>query len=172
MEKRIVVRKLTRYAMIAAVYAVTSLALAPISFGFVQFRISEALTLLPLVMPEAVIGVTLGCAITNAIGALLGVNILGVLDIFVGTLATFIAALLTLKVKHIRIKNIPVLAAIPPIVVNAVFIGAELAVAYSTGSIFPLFWAMAFSVGVGQFVSCVILGIPLVMQLEKLNWKN
>ena len=172
MEQRSVLIKVVKYAMIAAIYAATSLALAPISFGGVQFRVSEALTLLPVIMPEAVIGVTIGCAITNGIGAMLGVNILGILDIFVGTLATFIAAMMTLKLKDVRWKNIPFIAAVPPILVNAIFIGAELAFALGDGFQWSLFYAMALSVGVGQFFACFLLGLPLVKQLEKVKWKK
>ncbi len=161
------VRTWVIYAMIAAIYTVTSLALAPISFGSVQFRISEALTLLPVLMPEAVIGVTVGCALTNIIGAMLGVNILGFVDVIVGTLATFLAALGTQKLARMRWKNIPVMAAIPPIVINAVFIGAELAILLGNGFQWPIFWIQALSVGIGQLVSCCLLGLPLVMHLEK-----
>lgn len=162
--------RLVKYAIIAALYAAASLALAPISFGSVQFRISEALTLLPVIMPEAVIGVTLGCAITNFIGALMGVNILGFVDVFVGTFATFIAAILTRQLRHIRIGKIPFLAAVPPVLINAIFIGAQLAIALSGtwefSLIWSLFWSMAISVGIGQILSCFVLGLPLIMQLE------
>ena len=60
-------------AVIAALYAAVSLALAPLSFGPVQIRIAEAMTLLPVLFPEAIAGVTLGCFLTNLIGAIMGV---------------------------------------------------------------------------------------------------
>ena len=82
-------------AVIAALYAAVSLALAPLSFGPIQIRIAEAMTLLPILFPEAIAGVTLGCFLTNLIGAILGVNLLGFFDVFAGTLATFLAAMLT-----------------------------------------------------------------------------
>lgn len=160
-------KKLVVYAMIAAIYATASLALAPISFGGVQFRISEALTLLPVIMPEAIIGVTLGCAITNLAGAMLGINILGFLDVFVGTAATFLAAILTYQLRNIRFGKLPLLAVVPPIALNALFIGAELTIALTTVYEWTFFWSMFVSVGAGQFLACVILGIPLVMQMEK-----
>jgi len=71
------VRLITQSALIAAVYTVLTLALAPLSFGQMQVRVSEALTLLCVFSPSAVIGVTLGCAISNAVGFFTGANILG-----------------------------------------------------------------------------------------------
>ncbi|MEG1429683.1 MAG: QueT transporter family protein, partial [Hydrogenoanaerobacterium sp.] len=66
--KKINTKNITACAVIAAVYIVLSLAFAPISFGAVQFRVSEALTLLPVFSPYTIIGVTLGCLITNIAG--------------------------------------------------------------------------------------------------------
>lgn len=154
-------------AMIAAIYATISLVLAPFSFGNIQVRISEALTLLPIIMPVSIVGVTLGCFITNLVGVFMGANILGVLDIFVGTLATYLAAILTYKCRNIKIKGIPVLSISFPIIINALFIGLELAYAIDKS----LFWIFAFEVGMGQLIACTILGIPLLKLMEKSNIK-
>lgn len=62
-------RQITAAGVIAAAYAALSLVLATITFGPVQCRVSEALTLLPVLSPAAIWGVTLGCAITNGVGA-------------------------------------------------------------------------------------------------------
>ena len=80
-----------RIAMIAAVYTVVSLALAPISYGNIQVRIAEALTILPLLYKPSIYGVTLGCFLTNLLGAFMGVNPTGFIDAIIGTLATFLA---------------------------------------------------------------------------------
>ena len=64
--------KLVRCALIAAVYAAVCLALPFLSYGPVQIRFSEALTLLPVLMPEAVVGLTLGCFLANLIGVFMG----------------------------------------------------------------------------------------------------
>lgn len=77
-QERKALRRLVRGALIAAIYAVLCAALAPISYGEVQFRISEALTILPLLMPEAVPGLFVGCLIANLIGGA------GILDIVFG----------------------------------------------------------------------------------------
>lgn len=164
--KKISVRSLSRGSMIAAIYTAVSMLLAPITFGAVQMRASEALTLLPIVTPDAVLGVTVGCLLTNAWGVAAGANILGVLDIPLGTLATFSAAILTRKLRNHRI-----LAAIPPVIINAVVIGAELTFA-ETGR-FPaaLLALNMFQVGLGQAIACFALGLPLAALCKKMDWR-
>ena len=153
--------------VIAALYAALTLALAPLSFGAVQMRVSEAFTLLPVLSMTAVWGVTVGCMISNGFGVLLGTNILGPVDILVGSLATLIAALLTRKLRGIRVKNIPILAPLPPILVNAVMIGAELTVAMSPDFNLGIFAVNMLQVGLGQVIPCYVLGLILIYVLEK-----
>lgn len=155
-------KKLVRAALIAAIYTVVSVALAPFSFNSVQVRISEALTLLPLFSPFAVVGVTLGCFLTNVIGLFMGANILGALDILFGTAATLIAALLTYSLR----KKSVFIAALPPVIVNAIVIGLELAFVIE-GNFWAVFAFQAISVGIGQLIACYAIGIPLVKILQK-----
>ncbi len=108
-------RKLKRMvvgALLAAVYAVLALVLPMASFGPVQFRFSEALTLLPVFSPVAGIGVTLGCLITNLIGFLMGATFPQ--DILFGTLATLLGCVLTWLFRGVRVKGLPVLSALAP----------------------------------------------------------
>lgn len=155
-------------AMIAALYAAVTLALAPISFGEIQVRISEALTLLPVLFPSAIWGVTFGCFIANLAGVLFGLNGVGVIDIFFGTLATFLAAILTYKLRNVRVKNIPLLSAFMPVLFNAVIVGYELAWLLLPDSLYFSGWIlMGAQVGLGELLACFILGIPLTMHLEK-----
>lgn len=88
-------RGLARNGLIAAAYAALSLALTPFTFGQVQCRVSEALTLLPVLCPSSVWGVTLGCVVTNLVGASAGTNFLGIADVFLGSAATLAAGLMT-----------------------------------------------------------------------------
>ena len=88
-------KKMIRVAMIAAIYTAVSLVLAPISYGNIQVRIAEALTMLPLIYQPAIAGVTLGCFLTNMLGAILGFNPTGILDSIIGTTATFLASYYT-----------------------------------------------------------------------------
>lgn len=147
---RFSVRNLTRIAMIAAIYAALTIALAPISYGEVQVRVSEALTVLPYFFPAAVPGLFIGCLIANLFGG----N--GLLDIVFGSLATLSAAWLSRRMPH------PWLVPLPPVLINAVVIGAVLHV------ILGIPWyILALQVGAGQLVSCYILGLPLLYAVRK-----
>lgn len=157
-------QRLVAAALLAAAYTAISLCLLPMSFGIVQVRIAEALTLLPVFGPIAIWGVTLGCALTNAIGAAMGLNF--VLDIFVGTLATLIASVLTYLLRNRRLFGLPLLSALSPVVVNALLVGGELTVLES-GWNTSVFVINAVSVGMGELVSCCVLGLLLVAVLEK-----
>lgn len=148
--------------MIAALYTVATMALAPISFGNVQFRASEALTLLPIFTASAVPGLTIGCILSNALGVALGSNIAGWLDVLFGSLATLIAAILTRALRKFEFKGIPVLAILPPVLLNAMIVGGELAVVCDLP-----YWLCALEVGAGELGACVVLGIPLVLALKK-----
>lgn len=157
--------KLSKQAMIAALYTVIGFVLAPISFGAVQARVSEALTLLPVFGIQNVWGITVGCFLTNLIGMATGANILGSLDIILGTAATLVAGLLTYLFRNIRFKGLPVLSALPPVIINAIVVGWELCIMIN-GNFHPvIFTAQAVSVGVGQIISCGI-GLLLVKIIE------
>ena len=84
-------KKIANGALIAALYAVLTVVLAPISYGSIQFRVSEALTLLPFYLPEAMPGLFFGCVIANFFGGF------GLIDMIVGSIATLLAALFTMK---------------------------------------------------------------------------
>ncbi|MDR1875425.1 MAG: QueT transporter family protein [Synergistaceae bacterium] len=142
-------RRVATGAMIAAVYAAVTMLLAPISYGPVQFRVSEALTLLPFYLPEAIPGLFIGCVLANFLSAW------GVADVLVGGSATLLAAYLTRKMPRLW------LAALPPVLVNMVFIGALLHVLASV----PL-WSTMLYVGLGQAGACYLLGYPLMRALE------
>lgn len=165
--KKISSRNLVRCAMIAALYAVISIVFLPLAFGAVQARVSEVLTLLPVLTPLGVAGVTLGCLITNTYGVAAGANILGAADILFGTAATLIAALMTRGLRKYRIRGLPVLSSLPPVIVNAVVVGAELTYAELNTLNSPLLWVNMFQVGLGQLVSCTVLGLVLIWGLER-----
>lgn len=152
---------ITKQAMIAAIYAVVSLALAPISFGTVQARVSEALTMLPVFGTTNIIGISVGCLITNIVGVFSGTNILGWMDVIFGTLATLSAGFLTYTFRNIKFKGLPILSALPPIILNALVVGMELCVMISGGFNLVVFVAQAVSVAIGETIS-VALGLVLV----------
>ena len=157
-----------RIAMIAAVYTVVSLALAPISYGNIQVRIAEALTILPLLYKPSIYGVTLGCFLTNLLGAFMGVNPTGFIDAIIGTLATFLAAECTYMLKDKTVKGFPLWSVLMPVIFNFFFVGAELAVLYFEGNVVLGTLIMGGEVAVGALIS-VILGWLLLKPLGKTN---
>ena len=159
--------RLTQTALIAALYAVLTLILPVASFGPVQLRFSEALTLLPVISKRAIVGLTIGCAIANALGVAMGANIAGAWDILFGAAATLIAALLSYACRRVRVKGAAVLSAIFPILVNAVIIGAELTWVVLDTFTFGGFLLMAGQVALGEIVPCLVGGVLLVKVLEK-----
>lgn len=152
--------------MIAAIYTVVSLLLAPFSFGNIQVRIAEALTMLPLIYSPSVYGVTLGCFLTNLVGIFTGANILGVLDVFLGTFATVVAALLTYHFRNVKIFNLPLLSMLMPVILNGIIVGAELGYVLFEGNILLGSLISGLEVAVGEMIS-VVLGIFLVRALGK-----
>ena len=115
--KNLSVRRLVRCAVIAAVYVVVCLVLAPFSYGAVQVRVAEALCLLPVFGAEYIVGVTLGCFLANLLGST-------VVDVVFGTLATLLACLVTYKLRDIRVKGLAIPASLPPVVFNMIIVGA------------------------------------------------
>lgn len=158
-----------KVALIAALYSTVSLVLAPFSFGNIQVRVAEGLTLLPLLSPLPILGLTLGCFITNFIGVIMGVNILGMMDVFIGTFATLIAALLTYYFRNIKIKEFPLLSTLMPVVINAIIIGAELAYVFAPEFTLSYFLIFALEVGIGQFIAVYLVGLPILNALKKRN---
>ena len=163
------IQTLTKIALIAALYSVLSLVLAPLSFGTLQVRVSEALTLLPLIYPPAILGLTLGCFITNLLGAFMGLNILGFMDVIFGTLATLIAAVLTFELRFIQIKKVPILSILSPILINALIIGAELAYVLAPSFSLSMILLFGLDVAIGQSIAVIAFGLPLLSLLKRLN---
>ncbi len=152
--------------MIAAVYTAVSLALAPISYGPIQVRIAEALTLLPLIYQPSIWGVTVGCFLTNLIGAMMGFNPTGVLDAFIGTLATLLAAVCTYKLKDKTIKGFPLLAVLMPVIFNFFLVGIELGCLYFPDNILFGSLLSGVEVAAGELIS-VLVGWFLIQALKK-----
>ena len=145
--------RLARASVIAAAYAVLTLAFPPLSFGPIQLRISEAMCILPFFMGEAVWGLTVGCFLANLIGASFGITLPW--DILIGTSASFIAAVITAKIKN------KWLLPLPSVVVNAFFVGTMLTYIILPDAEAVPFWYNVATVGIGQAIACYGLGMPL-----------
>ncbi|MDY4166321.1 MAG: QueT transporter family protein [Fournierella sp.] len=154
-------KRLVRAAMVAAIYVVLCLVLAPFSYGAVQVRLAEMLCLLPVFGAEYIVAVTLGCFLANLLGSTL-------VDVVFGTAATLVACLVTYAVRKMRVGGLAIPSAIPPIVSNAVIVGAlELTFFLPgvTGTAALAAWN-ALTVGIGEVISCGILGVALVKLME------
>nr|WP_325298008.1 QueT transporter family protein [uncultured Dysosmobacter sp.] len=157
---RFTTRQLATAGIIAALYTVLSLFanVFGVAYGPIQCRFSEALTVLPFFLPEAVPGLFIGCLVTNLMSTV------GPLDIIFGSLATLLAALWTRKMPS------KWLAPLPPVLCNAVIIGAMIAW-YEAGftAAFPgLFAYNAFTVGLGEAIACYVLGLLLLQLLPRI----
>lgn len=144
----------TQAAMIAAIYVVLTYVFAPFSFGEIQVRIAEALTILPVFTPAAIPGLFIGCFIGNLLGGAV------LPDIIMGSIATLIGAVLTYL---LRSQN-KVFAVLPPILSNTLIVPYVLKFCYGVNLPIPL---MMFSVGLGEVLSCGVLGLVLYTALAK-----
>lgn len=141
---------LVRVAMIGAIYVILNIIFAPISYGPIQVRIAEALTVLPFIDPSAIIGLFIGCILANVYGGL------GMVDIIGGSFCTLIAAYLTSKMKN------PKLAPLPPVLINAFGVSIYLHLLFDLP-----YWMTVLYIGIGEVIACYILGYPLLVLLIK-----
>ena len=144
------VRDVAYGGVIAALYVAVTIIFAPISFGQIQVRVSEALTLLPFYIPAAIPALFIGCMIANFIGGY------GIWDVVFGSTATLFAAWISSKMPNLW------LAAIPPVIINMFVIGALLHFILEIP-----FLITALYIGIGQTIACFAIGIPLMKLLEK-----
>ena len=158
---RFTTRSIVRAGLIAAIYVVLTLIFQPISFGAIQFRIAEALTLLPILTVDAVPGLFIGCLLANWLGG-------GIwFDVVLGSIATLLAALCSRK-----FRSKPLLAAIFPAVFNGMIVGPVVYFAYVRApgdpvSVGTLLFNMV-TVAFGELVVCYALGLPFLYALGKL----
>ena len=161
------IRRLALLALIAAVYAVLTMSLGFMSYGPVQFRVAEALCVLPFLFPYTTWGLVAGCLLANLLSAY------GPLDVVFGTLATLLACLAAaaLGLKNRDSLSRSILACLMPVVFNAVIVGALIAFfetdAFLSGAFWPAFGMNALSVGFGELVVMLLLGLPLLRWLPR-----
>lgn len=147
-------RFIAHAAIIAAVYASFTLLVAPFSYGILQVRFSEALTLLPAFTPAAIPGLFIGCLIANMYTASL-------IDIIFGSLTTLVAAFLTYKLRK-RQWLLP----LPPILLNALVVGYYLTMQHGGHLLSNMLL-----VGAGQLVACYIVPIYFIINYDKIRQK-
>ena len=138
------VRKIAQGAVIAALYVVLTIIFAPISFGAVQVRIAEIMTIMPLFTPAAIPGLFLGCVLANLLGGAI------IWDVIFGSIATLIGAALGYMLRKNRW-----LVPIPAIVSNTIIVPLVLRYGYAIDM--PLY-LMAIYIALGEIVGCYLLG--------------
>ena len=143
-------KRIAIFGLVAAVYVVLTVSLSFMSYGGIQFRIAEALTLLCFYKKQYIIPLTLGCAIANLFSPMVAI------DLPFGTIATFLALFLMIKCRNIYI------ASLMPVIVNAVIIAIELNIALKL----PI-WISMLQVAAGEFACVSILGVILFKTIEK-----
>lgn len=143
---------IARAATIAAIYVLVTYIFKPISYGPVQVRVSEALTLLPLLEHSSIPGLFIGCLLSNILGNL------GLWDVFLGSLITLVAAYLTSKMPGL------IFGVLPPILLNAFGVSYYLSKIYNVQ-----YWITVLYIGLGQLISVVGLGVPLFYLIQKSN---
>ena len=145
---------LAQAAMIAAVYVVLTYVFAPFSFGEVQVRLAEALTILPMFTPAAVPGLFVGCLLGNILGG--GIP----MDILFGSIATLLCACGTYLLRD----RSPFIACLPPIIANTLIVPFVLRFGYGVNLPIPF---MMLTVGIGEVISCGVIGMILLKALSR-----
>lgn len=144
---------LSQGAIIAAMYVALTIIFAPISFGAVQVRIAEALTILPLFTPAAVPGLFIGCLIANGLGG--GI----LLDVIFGSIATLIGAILGYLLRFNRW-----LVPIPAVVSNTIIV--PMVLKYGYGIDMPIYLLIIYIL-IGEIIGCYLLGELLATGIMK-----
>ena len=152
-----ITRAITRGAAVAALYTALTLlsALFGLSSGVIQLRLSESLCLLPLIMPEAIPGLFVGCMISNLITGC------AVWDIIFGSLATLIGAYLG-RYLYVKLHTHPCVATLPTVLANAVIVPFVLMLAYGAEDTYFYFFA---TVGIGELISATLIGTAVYHKL-------
>lgn len=156
MKAKLNTRTIALSGIVAAVYAVITI-VWPLSYGSVQYRLSEALCVLPAFVPVTGIGLTVGCLVANLFSTV------SALDIVIGTIATAIGCVFTTRCK--KVWAMP----LPTVISNTILVGAMLAFVYSPDALLQGFVVNAAGVAFGELVVLYALGVPLAVYLKKSN---
>ena len=143
---------IVRIALIASIYVTINIIFTPISYGPIQIRVAEALTVLPFIDPAAIGGLFLGCILSNLWGGL------GLVDIIGGSICTLLAAIITYNVKK------AVFAPLPPVIINAIGVSMYIHFIFDL----PYFLTVIY-IGIGEILACYFIGYPLLLMLLRRN---
>ncbi|MBQ9961013.1 MAG: QueT transporter family protein [Firmicutes bacterium] len=150
--------KLTRAALIAALYVILTFLsqMFGLASGVIQFRLSEALTFMPMLYKESIWGLTIGCLIANVLTGC------AFWDVIFGSIATLLGALGTYYIG----RKIPILGPLFPILSNMLIVPAVLQAVYGAPE---SFWFLMITVGIGEIVCCGLMGFSLYKVFKKID---
>jgi len=164
-DRRYITYQLILAGLTAAFYVILTIfsAFFNLAYGPIQFRISEAMCILPAFFPSSIAGLTVGCIISNFFNP----SPMMLIDVLVGSTATLLAAVLGRMLRNIRFRGIPWLLPLPAVLINAVAVGLELTffVEGAAG-----FWIVAAEVALGQVVCCYGIGLSLYVCLQRVGF--
>lgn len=155
---------LTRAGVVAALYAVMTYAFGSLAYGPLQIRPAEALCMLPLFFPETIVGLFVGCALSNLMSGF------GLLDIVFGSLTTLIAAGATWAIGR-AIKNRvagAIVGGLPPVIFNAAIIPFVIIFASPDGSM-AFYWTYFLQLLLTETVWVYALGLPMILSLGRMR---
>ena len=155
MKGKITTKQVAFCGILAAAYAAVTISTAAFAYGPIQFRLADALCVLPFFLPVSTWGLFLGCLAANLFSTV------SALDIVIGSLATLLGCLWTSRVKN------PYLAPLPTVLSNTVLVGAMLAWVYTPQQFWTGFFTMGAQVLVGEAAVMAVLGLPLLLVLRK-----
>ena len=149
-------KKITNISIIIAIYVALCLLLEPLSFGFIQFRISEILCLLAIEFPYAIIANTIGCFIANML-----FGGLGIVDVIFGSLATFLGCEFAYILRNKRYKGLPLLSCLAIVLINGIIVGIELGILSNNINMIPL---GILEISISELI-VMIIGLPIYNKL-------
>ena len=158
---------IVKSAVIAALYAIMTVVISPLSYGMVQCRFSESLIMLCAFSPAAIPGLTVGCLVANIFS-------FNPVDMICGTTATLLSAVVGYKLRKVKIGGIPWLTPLPAVIFNMIIIGLELSIylPIEGRGFFIGFLIQALSVFIGQVIACYIFGVPVYILINKTGLKK
>ncbi len=151
------IRLLAVNGVLAALYAVVTILTASFAYGPIQFRVADALCVLPFFAPSTSLGLFIGCLIANLFSTV------STLDIVIGSAATLVGCVIAGRMKH------KWLCPLPTILANTVMVGAMLACVYTPDALLTGFLTMGAQVAIGEIAVMAALGLPLTAWLSKTN---
>jgi len=151
------IRALALNGVLAALYAAVTIVTASFAYGPIQFRVADALCVLPFFAPSTSLGLFTGCLIANLFSPV------STLDIVIGSAATLAGCLIAGRMKH------KWLCPLPTILANTVMVGAMLACVYTPDALLTGFLTMGAQVAIGEAAVMAALGLPLIAWLSKTN---